>query len=111
MDNNESCQLCEDCVYCEDCIYIGEGDYICNYEEPFLVIEEWDYLGIPCPKDQPKKRLDIRTVLAIVIFAAFLIIYLTAVTALQESSRVAYNIIKDINTNKMQPFDVQDSTW
>ena len=103
MDNNEPCQLCE------DCIYIGEGDYICNYEEPFLVIDEWEYLGIPCPKDPPKKRLDIRTVLAMVIFAAFLIIYLTTVSVFQESSRVAHNIIKD--TEKMQPFDVQDFTW
>lgn len=103
MDNNESCQLCE------DCIYIGEGDYTCNYEEPFLVIEEWDYLGIPCPKDPPKKRLNPRAVLATVLFAAFLVIYLMAVTVLQESSRVAYNIVNDIN--KMQPLNVQDSTW
>ena len=30
----------EACITCEHCIYIGEGDYICDVDEPVLVMEE-----------------------------------------------------------------------
>ena len=28
------------CNTCANCIYIGEGDYICNVDEPILVMED-----------------------------------------------------------------------
>lgn len=28
------------CSTCANCIYIGEGDYICNVDEPVLVMED-----------------------------------------------------------------------
>ena len=29
------------CSTCGNCIYIGEGDFICNVEEPILVMEDF----------------------------------------------------------------------
>lgn len=28
------------CLNCSHCIYIGEGDYICDADEPIIVMEE-----------------------------------------------------------------------
>lgn len=28
------------CLTCANCIYIGEGDYICDVDEPVLVMED-----------------------------------------------------------------------
>ena len=28
------------CSTCANCIYIGEGDYICDVDEPILVMED-----------------------------------------------------------------------
>lgn len=28
------------CANCEHCVYIGEGDYICDVDEPIIVMEE-----------------------------------------------------------------------
>ena len=28
------------CVTCAHCVYIGEGDYICDVDEPIIVMEE-----------------------------------------------------------------------
>ena len=28
------------CCNCANCIYIGEGDYICDVDEPILVMED-----------------------------------------------------------------------
>lgn len=33
------------CLNCCHCIYIGEGDYICDVDEPIIVMEEH------CPND------------------------------------------------------------
>lgn len=27
---------------CDNCIYIGEGDSICDVEDPILVLEDWE---------------------------------------------------------------------
>lgn len=29
------------CEYCEHCLPIGEGDHICDKEEPIIIIEEY----------------------------------------------------------------------
>jgi hypothetical protein len=29
------------CQNCEHCIYLCEGDFICDMDEPTLIIEEW----------------------------------------------------------------------
>lgn len=34
---NEPC-----CMNCEHCVYIGEGDSICDADEPFLILDDWD---------------------------------------------------------------------
>lgn len=28
------------CITCSHCVYIGEGDYICDADEPIVVMEE-----------------------------------------------------------------------
>lgn len=42
MKNKEIPKICDTCI---NCVYIGEGDYICDIDEPVLVIEEH------CPND------------------------------------------------------------
>ena len=29
------------CLTCSHCIYIGEGDYICDVDEPIIIMEEY----------------------------------------------------------------------
>jgi len=29
------------CNTCVNCVYIGEGDFICDYEEPVLIMEDF----------------------------------------------------------------------
>ena len=30
------------CMNCDHCIYIGEGDFICDAGEPFMVMSDWE---------------------------------------------------------------------
>ena len=45
MKKNEENYENKICINCDHCVYIGEGDYICNVDEPILVMEEF------CPND------------------------------------------------------------
>lgn len=37
--NNQKMIKC--CLTCDHCVYIGEGDYICDVDEPTLVLSDW----------------------------------------------------------------------
>lgn len=30
------------CLNCDNCVYICEGDFICDVDEPVLVIDDWE---------------------------------------------------------------------
>ena len=30
------------CLNCDNCIYIGEGDSICDVDDPILVLSDWE---------------------------------------------------------------------
>lgn len=41
MEEEEDLILCSPDV-CDHCIYIGEGDSICDIEDPKIVLDDWE---------------------------------------------------------------------